>query len=80
MHRKIVIFVAIGIFYNKGFKFEVDVCNECHELLMMSVNLSNIANLKIHGIAYGCIINEISKSETMRLLINVNPNEKNGKL
>ena len=47
---------------------------------MMSVNLSNIANLKIHGIGYGCIINEISKSETMCLLINVNPNEKNGKL
>ena len=43
---------------------------------MMSVNFSNIANLKIHGIAYGCIINEISKSETMCLLINVNPNEK----
>ena len=26
----------------KGFKFQLDVCNGCHHLLMMSMNLNNI--------------------------------------
>ena len=30
-------------FLNKGFKFQRYVCNRCHDLLMMSMNLSNIA-------------------------------------
>ena len=28
---------------NKGLKFETYVCNRCHDLLMMSMNLNNIA-------------------------------------
>ena len=27
-------------FLDKGFKFQLNVCNECHDLLMMSMNLS----------------------------------------
>ena len=34
-------------FLNKGFKFQPNVCNRCHDLLMMSVNLSDIAILNI---------------------------------
>ena len=30
-------------FLNKDFKFQPNVCNRCHDLLMMSMNLSNIA-------------------------------------
>ena len=30
-------------FLNKEFKFQQYVCNRCHELLTMSMNLSNIA-------------------------------------
>ena len=30
-------------FLNKGFKFQLNVCNRCHDLLMMSMNLSHIA-------------------------------------
>ena len=32
------------------------------------MNLSDIANLNIHGVDYHCIINGITKSEAMRLL------------
>ena len=46
----------------------------------MSMNLSDIAILNIHGVAYHCIINKISKSETMGLLNNVHQNDKNGTL
>ena len=29
-------------FLNKGFKFQPNVCNRCHDLLMMSMNISGI--------------------------------------
>ena len=32
-------------FLNFSFEFQPNVCNRCHELLMMSVNLSDIAIL-----------------------------------
>ena len=31
-------------FLNFSFKFQPNVCNRCHDLLMMSMNLSDIAN------------------------------------
>ena len=49
-------------FLNKGFKFQSYVCNACHDLLMMSMNLSNIAILKSKNADYRCIITEISKN------------------
>ena len=36
-------------FLDKGFKFQPNVCNRCHDLLMMSMNLSDIAILNIQG-------------------------------
>ena len=45
-NQKNVKFVKIGIFLDKGFKFQANVCNGCHDLLMMSMNLSHIAILK----------------------------------
>ena len=54
-------------FLNKGFEFQPDVCNDfmiswCHDLLIMSMNLSEIAILNIKGADYCCIISGISKS------------------
>ena len=37
------VFVTIGIFLIKGFKFQPNVCNRCHDLLIMSVNIRDIA-------------------------------------
>ena len=42
-NQKITIFVTIGIFLNKGFRFQPNICNGCHDLLMMFMNLSDIA-------------------------------------
>ena len=39
-------------FLDKGFKFQSDVCNGCHDVLMMSMNLCDIAILNIHGVDY----------------------------
>ena len=38
-------------FLNKGFRFQSYVYNQCHDLLIMSMNLSDIAILKILIIA-----------------------------
>ena len=43
-------------FLNKSFKFQPNVCNRCHDLLMMSMNLNNIAILYIKSADYLCII------------------------
>ena len=40
-------------FLNYSFKFQPNVCNRCHDLLM-SMNLSNIAILNIKGSDYRC--------------------------
>ena len=59
-------------FLNKGFKFQLYVCNRCHDLLMMFMSLSDIAILNIRGSDYGCIISGISKSEAINLMENIN--------
>ena len=43
-------------FLNKGFKIQPNVCNRCHDLLMMSMNLRDIAILNIKGSDYGFIV------------------------
>ena len=34
-NQKELTFVTTGIFYIKGFQFQQNVCNRCHDLLMM---------------------------------------------
>ena len=63
-------------FFNKGFKFQTHVCNRFHDLLMTSINLSNIAILKIKNADYHCIITVISKSEAINLIKNIDLTEK----
>ena len=49
-------------FLNKGFKFQPNVCNGCHDLLI-SINLSDFAILHIKSAYYCYIIRGISKNE-----------------
>ena len=55
-------------FLNYSFKFQPNVCNRCHDLLMISMNLSNIAILNIKSADYLCIISWINKYETINLM------------
>ena len=59
-------------FLHEGFTFQSYVCNRCHDLVLMSINFSNIAILNIKGSDYHCITNKISKSEATNLTQNVN--------
>ena len=67
-------------FLNYSFKFQPNVCNRCHDLLMMSMNLSDIAILNIKGSDFCCIISLIRKNETINLMQNANLTKKSGKL
>ena len=50
-------------FLNYSFKFQPNVCKRCHDLIMMSINVSDIAILNIRDTDYRCIISLISKNE-----------------
>ena len=63
-------------FLNKGSKFQPNACNRCHDLLMMSMNLSDIAILNIKGADYRCITSEINKSEAINLMQNIDLTKK----
>ena len=80
VHQKKYNICHYWYFLDKWFKFQPDACNEFHDVLMMSINLNDIAILSIHGVDYHCIIHGISKSEAMGLLRNANLNEKSGTL
>ena len=55
-------------FLDKGLNFQPNVCNRCHDLLMMSINLSDTAILNIINADYCCIISGISKNEAINLM------------
>ena len=67
-------------FLNYSFKFEPNVCNRFHDLLMMFVNLSNIAILNIEGSDYRYIISLISKNEAINVMQNAHLTKKSGAL
>ena len=48
-------------FLNYSFQVQLNVCNRCHDLLMMSVNLIDTTFLNIKGSDYRCIISLINK-------------------
>ena len=56
-------------FLNHGFKCQNFVCNGCHDLTMLSVNISDIAVITVKNVDCSCIIYNISKFETMSLLL-----------
>ena len=60
------IFLTI-FFFNHRFEFEDFICNGCHDLSTLSVNISDIAMITVKNIDYRYIIHNISKSEAIIL-------------
>ena len=67
-------------FLNYSLQFQPNICNRCHDLLIMSVNLSDIAILNNKVSDYRFIISLISKNEAINLLRNADLTEKSGAL
>ena len=55
-------------FLNCRFKFQPNIWNICHDLLMMSINISDVAILNIKGSDHLCIVSLISRNETVNLM------------
>ena len=56
--------------FNHGFKFQDYACNGCYDLVILSVNISDIAIITVKNFDYCCIIYNISKSEAIDWLKN----------
>ena len=67
-------------FLNYSFTFQPNACNRCHDLIMISINLSDIAILNIKGSDYRCIISLISKNRAINLFKNGDLSKKSGTL
>ena len=63
-------------FLNKVFKFQIFVYIRCHDLLLMSMNFSDIAVLNIKSANYRCTISGISKSDIINLMQNIDLTKK----
>ena len=50
------------------FKFQPDVCNVCHDVLMVPMNLNDIAIVNIKGADSRCIINELAKVKNPNMI------------
>ena len=57
-------------FFNHEFKFQDSLCNCCHDLTILCLNISDIAIIAVKVVDYPCIIHDISKSEAIHLLNN----------
>ena len=58
------------LFFNHGFKFQDYVCNGCHDLTIVSVNIGDIVIITVKNVDYRCIIHKIRKSKAINLLKN----------
>ena len=56
-------------FFNEEFKFQDSVCNSCHDLTILCLNISDIAITTVKNVDYCCIIHNISKSEAINEFI-----------
>ena len=67
-------------FLKYSFKFQLNFCNKCCDLLMMSMHFSHIAILNIKCSYYGCVISSVSKNEVINLMQDAGFSEKSGTL
>ena len=57
-------------FKNVRFKFELHVCNKCHDVLVTAYELKNILILSVKGVDFRCILWGISRNEAVHRLNN----------
>ena len=55
-------------FKDVGFKFELHVCNKCHDVLMTAYELKIIETLNVKGVDFRCILWGINRNEAVNRL------------
>ena len=80
MHQKSVIFAIIGIFLDKGFKYEPYLCNSCHDLMQKAMNLNDVAIVSGKRSDYRNPFWYMSKDDAINIVKNSNLNKQSGLL
>ena len=62
--------VCYYFFFNHEIEFQDSVCNGCHDLMVLCLNISDIAIMAAKDVDYCRIIHDISKCDTIHLLEN----------
>ena len=55
-------------FFNHKFNFQDHLCNGCHDLTMLSVNIIDIAIITVKNVDCRCVIHNITNSEAINRL------------
>ena len=55
--------------FNPGFKFQDSLYSDCHDLTMLTVNISDIAVIIVKNVDYLCFIENIIQSEAINWMM-----------
>ena len=55
-------------FFNHRFKFQDYVCNGCHDLTILFVNISDTIIITVKSVDYHCIIHDIKSEANLKQL------------
>ena len=67
-------------FKDIGFKYELYLCNCCHDLMQKTINLNDVAIVFTKGSYYRNHFQYMSKYVAINIIINSNLNQKSGSL
>ena len=70
VHQKNVCFGTIDILKMLDLDFEPHVCDKCHDVLMNTYELKNIAILNVKSVDFRCILLGLSRDEAVNRLNN----------
>ena len=59
-------------FFNHRFKFQDHVCNDCHDLTMLCLNISDIAIITVKNVDYRCVMYNIVWIYSLIVWISIN--------
>ena len=74
MHQRNLTHVIIGIFLDKGFKYEPYLCNGCHDLMEEAMNFNDVAIVPIKRNDYRIHFWYMSKDDAINIMKNSNLN------
>ena len=81
VHQKSVTFVTIcHCFFNYSVKFQPNLWNRCHDVLIMSMKVDEIAILNIKCSNYCCIVTLSSRNDAINSMQYADLIEKSGTL
>ena len=67
-------------FLDENVKYEIYLCNICHDLMQKTMNFNDVAIVSVKGSDYGIHFWYMSKNDAVNIMKNSNLNEKGGSL